>query len=269
LSEAQLKLVNDASVKACDAADGLKDGLIADPRSCAWKPATLLCKPGQTPGATCLSGPQVRALNTAYDGIRAPGGEWVAFPMSRGGEAGWSRFVRTGNAPDVTGGGGMIGLKPLLFGDRAIDVTKMKVADVGIARSSAFAREYEATDPDLRAFVASGGKLILWHGESDPGPSPVGTADYHRAVAKRVPRADTSVRLFMAPGVEHCAGGPGADRLETIGALERWVEEGRAPDTVIATRADGTLTRPLCPFPKQARYAGAGDPNQPASWSCR
>lgn len=268
-SEAQLKLVNDATVKACDTADGLKDGLIGNPRSCAWKPATLLCKPGQKAGATCLSAPQVRALNTAYNGIKAPNGSWAAFPMSRGGEAGWSRFVRTGTAPDATGGGGIVGLKPLLFGNRTIDVTKMTPADVRVARSSAFAREYEAADPDLRAFVAGGGKLILWHGENDPGPSPVGTADYYQAVAKRVPQADGSVRLFMAPGVEHCAGGPGADRLETIGALERWVEQGEAPETIIATRADGTLTRSLCPFPRQAYYSGGGDPNQPASWSCR
>jgi feruloyl esterase len=268
-SEAQLKLVNDASVKACDAADGLKDGLIGDPRSCTWKPATLLCKPGQKAGATCLSAPQVRALNTAYDGVKAPNGSWAAFPMSRGGEAGWSRFVRTGNAPDATGGGGMVGLKPLLFGNRAIDITKMTPRDVTLARSTPFAREYEAADPDLRAFVAGGGKLILWHGENDPGPSPVGTADYYRAVSARVPQADQSVRLFMAPGVEHCRGGPGADMLETIGALERWVEQGQAPETIVATRADGSLTRSLCPFPKQAHYSGAGDPNQPTSWSCR
>jgi feruloyl esterase len=266
---AQLKLVNDASVKACDMSDGLKDGLIGNPRSCTWKPETLLCKPGQKAGASCLTPPQVRALNTAYEGIKAPDGRWAAFPMSRGGEAGWSGFVRTGTAPDATGGGGIVGLKPLLFGNRNIDVTKMTPADVTIARSSAFAREYEAADPDLRAFVAGGGKLILWHGENDPGPSPVGTADYHQAVARRVPQADQSVRLFMAPGVEHCRGGPGADMPETIAALERWVEQGQAPETVIATRADGTLTRPLCPFPKTAHYSGAGDPNQPASWSCR
>lgn len=267
-SQGQLRLVNDASVKACDMDDGLKDGLIGNPRSCTWKPETLLCKPGQKAGATCLTPPQVRALNTAYNGIKAPDGSWAAFPMSRGGEAGWSAFVRTGTAPDVTGGGGIVGLKPLLFGNRTIDVTKMTPADVTIARSSAFAREYEAVDPDLRAFVAAGGKLILWHGENDPGPSPVGTADYHQAVAKRVPQAEQSVRLFMAPGVEHCRGGPGADMPETIAALERWVEQGQAPDTIIATRADGTLTRPLCPFPRTAHYSG-GDPNQPASWSCR
>ena len=76
------------------------------------------------------------------------------------------------------------------------------------------------------------------------------------------------VRLFLDPGVEHCRGGPGADQPETLGALERWVEHGQAPATLIATRADGTVTRPLCPFPAQARYDGHGDPNQPASFSC-
>ncbi len=269
LSQAQLDRVAAAAVNACDAADGLKDGLIAEPRSCTWKHATLLCKPGQDKDS-CLSPAQVKALNTAYDGIRAPDGAWAAFPMNRGGESGWSRFVRTGTAPDATGGGGMIGLKPLIFGDAPVDFAAFRAdRDVKTARTSAFAKAYEATDPNLRPFVARGGKLILWHGQSDPGPSPVGTADYYRAVVKAVPNAAQSVRLFMAPGVEHCGGGPGADRPETIAALEQWVEHGRAPDTVIAARADGSLTRPLCPFPRQARYAGQGDPNQPGSYSCK
>jgi feruloyl esterase len=270
LSEAQLQLVQTAALNACDATDGLKDGIIANPRSCTWKPVVLQCKAGQKAGASCLAPAQVRALNTAYNGIRTPDGQWAAFPMSRGGEAGWSRFVRTGTAPDATGGGGMIGLKPLLFGSRPIDVAKLRAdRDVAVARSSAFAKEYEATDPDLRAFVASGGKLILWHGESDPGPSPVGTIDYYKAVEARVPQAGQSVRLFLAPGVEHCRGGPGADMPETIAALERWVEEGQAPDTIIATRADGKMTRPLCAYPKQALYSGKGDTNDPASFACR
>lgn len=268
-TQAQLQLVNDAAVKACDMDDGLKDGLIAEPRSCGWKAATLQCKPGQAAGASCLGPAQVKALDTVYNGIRTPKGGWAAFPMNRGGEAGWAMFVRTGNAPDATGGGGMVGLTPLLFGNRKIDVTKLTVGDVAVARSSAFAKEYEAVDPDLRRFVASGGKLILWHGQSDPGPSPVGTADYYKAVGAKVPQADDSVRLFMAPGVGHCRGGPGADMPDTITALESWVEQGRAPATLISTRADGTLTRPFCPYPKQAHYAGTGDPNQPASWQCR
>jgi feruloyl esterase len=268
-TDAQLAMVGKAAVASCDASDGLKDGLITDPQSCKWNPAVLMCKAGKA-GGDCLSGAQVKALNTAYDGIRAPDGSWAAFPMSRGGEAGWSRFVRTGTAPDITGGGGMITLKPLLFGDRLVDMNKLRAdRDVAVARSSAFAKTYEATDPDLRAFIAHGGKLILWHGQSDPGPSPVGTADYYKAVERTVPQAKEAVRLFFAPGVEHCGGGPGADQPDTLTALEQWIEQGQAPRTILATRADGSLTRPLCPFPAKAHYAGSGDPNQPAAYSCR
>ena len=266
-TQEQLEMVRDAAVKACDAADGLKDNLIGNPRACTWKPSALLCKPGQA--ASCLSPAQVTALNTAYNGIRAKDGQWAAFPMSRGGEAGWSLFIATGNKPDATGGGGMVGLKPLLFGDKPLDPATFDAdRDVTTARTSAFAKAYEATDPDLREFVAHGGKLILWHGENDPGPSPVGTEDYYKKVSQAVPQASKSVRLFMAPGVEHCGGGPGADRPETIAALEQWVEQGKPPETIIATRADGKLTRPLCAWPARARYKG-GDPNQPASYSCK
>ena len=136
-------------------------------------------------------------------------------------------------------------------------------------RDSEFAAMYEADDPDLSAFFGRGGKLLLWHGESDPGPSPVGTIDYAERVAKAVPElAGDSMRLFLAPGVGHCAGGPGADQVDTLAALDQWLASGTAPDRLIATRLDGSMTRPLCAWPQVARYRGEGDANAPASYEC-
>ena len=268
-SPAQLKLVQDAAVKTCDAKDGLKDGLIANPASCGFRPETLACRPNQDVD-TCLAPAQIAAINRLYAGVKAPDGSWAAFPLMRGGEGGWTRFIATKGGVDATNGGGMIGLKPQIFGDRDIDLTKITPAQAMQARSGAFAKTYEATNPDLVAFVKHGGRLILWHGESDPGPSPIGTSDYYRAVQRRSAGSSaTGVRLFMAPGVEHCGGGPGADRPDTLAALESWVEKGQAPQTVITTRLDGKLTRPLCPYPSVAVYKGSGDANAPQSYRCK
>jgi feruloyl esterase len=264
---ADLQLAQTASLVACDADDGLKDGLINDPRQCRWDPAELQCSGAKT--ASCLSAPQVTALRTAYNGIRAPDGEWAMLPLMRGGEASWAAFVGTaGSGPDVTNGGGLGGLLPLIFRDRQVSLATMTLQDVQQVRRSDFARMYEAKDPDLSPYFRNGGKLLLWHGESDPGPSPVATNDYARAVMKAAPAARDQMRYFLYPGVGHCAGGPGADQVALLDALESWDETGRAPEILIGTKADRSLTRPHCAWPNVARYRGAGAPNEPASWQC-
>jgi feruloyl esterase len=263
---ADLQLAQDGALKACDAHDGLADGLINDPRQCNWDPAEIQCMGDKRD--TCLSPGQVTALRTAYEGIRAPDGEWAMLPMSRGGEAGWAAFVGTSGAPDATNGGGLGGLWPLIFGNRPVDLPGMTLADVQQVRSSEFAQWYEARNPNLSAFFRSGGKLLLWHGESDPGPSPVATNEYFRSVLAVAPAASSQARYFLYPGVGHCAGGPGADQVRVLDALEAWDETGQAPDILIGTKANGSLTRPHCAWPNVARYRGSGDANDPASWQC-
>jgi len=267
---ALLKLVNDSVLKACDAKDGLADGLIAQPRACGWKPAVLACKPGQK-ADTCLSKAQVSALETMYAGVRAPDGSWAQLPLSKGGETLWGMFINvSGGGTTQSTGGGMPGLTKLLFGERQVDFSRLDPnKDVPEARASAFAKMYEATNPDLSAFFARGGRLILWHGESDPGPSPVGTLDYARAVAKADAKgAAEHLRTYILPGVGHCRGGPGADLVDWLGALDGWVDKGQAPGTLVATRDDKSKTRPVCVWPQVAHYSGKGDANDPASWRC-
>ncbi|MPT47911.1 MAG: tannase/feruloyl esterase family alpha/beta hydrolase [Sphingobium sp.] len=268
LDASHLKLVNNAVLAACDAKDGVTDGIIASPRQCAWDPSVLSCKAGQTDG--CLSAPQIKALRIAYDGIRAPDGSWAQTPLSRGGELGWPVFIAVqGSGADVSKGGGMPGLSRPLFGVDGFDYGKLDPAkDVLRARSSAFAKTYEAINPDLSPFFARGGKLLMWHGESDPGPAPIGTIDYVEAVHKNTPAASGNLRMFLAPGVEHCRGGPGTDQIDVLSALDHWVSSGTAPETLVATRADGKMTRPLCVWPLIARYQGKGDVNDPAHYSC-
>jgi len=262
-----LKLAQDSALAQCDANDGLKDGLINDPRSCHWDPATVQCSGTKT--ASCLAAPQVTALKSLYDGIKSPDGQWAMWPISRGGETGWSFFIGTNGKPDTTGGGGLLGLKPLIFPDREVDWAHFSaVTDAPVVRSSAFARMYEAKDPNLAKFFARGGKLLVWHGESDPGPSPTGTLDYATQLMAQNPRAAQQFRVFLAPGVGHCGGGPGADVLPLAETIDAWVHTGTAPESVVASKRDKSLTRLDCAWPKVAHYAGGGDPNVPSNWKC-
>jgi feruloyl esterase len=263
-----LSLANKSALAACDADDGLKDGLINNPRQCSWDPKTIECSGAKN--ATCLAPAQVTALRAAYDGVKDPDGEWAMLPMSRGGELGWGAFIATdGSGVDPSGGGGLRGLLPLIFGETQPDLATFTLANVQTVRGSPFAQMYEAKNPDLAKFFGNGGKLLVWHGESDQGPSPVGTEDYVRAVQAKSPAAADSLRYFALPGVGHCRGGNGADQTELLDALDRWAETGTAPETLLGTRADGTVSRPLCAWPKVAHYKGKGNPNQPANWECK
>lgn len=268
-STEDLQLVQSSALAACDANDGLEDGLINNPRTCDWQPAALQCEGDKT--ASCLSAPQVTALNAAYDGARASDGSWSMFPMSRGGEAGWAFFVGTdGAGNDATGGGGLANLAPLFFGQQQVDFGAFSDSNYLAVRNSEFAELYEAKNPDLSEFFANGGRLMLWHGESDPGPSPIGSTDYALAVAAQNPAAADQFRYYTLPGVGHCAGGPGADLVDYVAAMDDWVDSGEAPERLIGTKADGSITRPHCAWPNVARFEGDvdTDANDPDNWMC-
>jgi len=264
-SPADLQLAQTAALNACDAQDGLTDGLINDPRQCSWNPAELQCTGAKT--ASCLSPAQVTALQTVHEGTRAPDGQWAMLPLNRGGEAAWSPFVGTGGTGSDMSYTALGTLFPLALG-RAVDLSAFSLADIQALRATPFAEMYEADDTDLQPFFARGGKLLLWHGENDPGPSPVGTSDYARAVLSSAPAASQSLRYFLYPGVGHCAGGPGAHQVDVLDALDRWVESGEAPDRLVGSNPQSGITRPHCAWPNVARYSGSGNADDPGSWQC-
>jgi feruloyl esterase len=268
-TEDQLKLVNDAVLKACDASDGAKDGIITDPRACKWDPAELQCKAGQS--GQCLTAGQAEALRTVYAGVRRGDGGVAAWPIARGGEVGWSRFMQTGKGnADSTNGGGLGGLRGPLLGDPNFDMSKFSAkTDVSKVLGSQFGKAYDADDPKISAFLAHGGKLIVWHGWSDPGPSPVGTIAYYDAVKAATPAAGTGVRLFLLPGVYHCGGGPGPDQVDWLAALDGWVSTGQPPQSLVATKRNAKISRPICAFPAKSYYKGSGDPEDAANFACR
>jgi feruloyl esterase len=271
LSDGQVKTITAAVLDACDALDGVKDGLITDPRACKWDPSAIQCKPGQAASDACLSPEQAGALRRAYADVRGSDGKVVVYGLSRGGEPGWGVFVATKPGPAPTGASAAGGnpLNAYIYGDANYDEAKFNpVTDTAKVRSSAFAKEYESDDPDIRPFLAKGGKLILWHGLSDPGPSPYATIAYYDAV-KTIAGADAAVRLFAAPGVGHCGGGTGAASFDTLAAMDDWIATGAAPEVIAASNPQKGFTRPLCAWPALPFYKGEGDPNAAASFACR
>jgi feruloyl esterase len=283
LSTAQLKHLNEAALKACDGRDGLVDGVVTDPRACNFDPTPLQCAAGQKDG-TCLSPAQVKAVHALYSATKTASGETVSYGLTRGSEAGWARFVSATAPPTredfLTGapGAGLGGLRPLVFGDANFDLPNFNPdRDYRTVRNSAFAAGYEAKNPDISPFVNRGGKLLLWHGMDDPGPSVLATIEYYEQMkAATTPKLsatagslDSNARFFVLPGVYHCRGGPGADDFDAVAALDQWVEQGQLPAMTASRAGEPAFTRPVCQYPTLPRYNGKGDPNLAASFHCK
>jgi feruloyl esterase len=279
LTSAQLNRLHQAMLEACDMDDGVKDGIVTESQTCKFDPAVLQCS-ASVADEHCLSPEQVAGVRTAYAGQRTSRGEIAAYPLTHGSEPEWDRFIggpespTTRLRPRTPQDGGLSGFRAVIFGDPNYDLSRFDAErDLTKMRASAFANAFEADDPDISAFVKRGGKLLLWHGADDPGPSAAATIDYYKEVLRttgpKVPSLTSSVRLFIAPGVFHCRRGPGPDQFNLLDALDRWVEKGVAPATIIATKQDSPLSRPLCPYPALPRYGSSGDPNAASSYACR
>ncbi|HEY4029794.1 MAG TPA: tannase/feruloyl esterase family alpha/beta hydrolase [Caulobacteraceae bacterium] len=277
---ADLTLVNDAVLKDCDALDGVKDGIVGDPSACHFDPAVLKCKPGQAAGS-CLVDAQVVALQHLYGEHKGSDGVVDIYPYSRGSETFWPTFQNTIADPAAAAKARDLDLRAMMFGDPNFSFAAFDPSrDSPKARGSNYAEMYEADDPDLKPFLGKGGKLILWHGLYDQGPSPGGTVAYDermRAATGSLAASDT--RMFLAPGVLHCQGGPGPSQIDWLGAMDGWIKGGKAPEKVTArTPAGGPpgappparlMVRPVCAYPAKARWDGKGDPNVEASFACR
>ncbi len=266
---AKYPLIHRAAMAACDATDGLKDGLISDPARCRFDPAVLLCKEGD--GADCLTAPQVEAARKVYGPGRNPRTGRELFPaLAPGSELGWTVM---GGGPEPYG--------PILDQARYVVFQDpnwdWRTFDFDKDNDRFERPEYlimNATDPHIDKFLARGGKLLLYHGWADQNVSPYASVQSFRKVQDTLGAAkiDSSVRLFMAPGMAHCGGGEGPNAFDKIGVLDRWVEEGRAPASIIASHSSGgkvDRTRPLCPYPQVAQYSGSGSIDDAANFVCK
>ena len=263
-------LVHQAALDACDALDGVKDGLIEDPTRCHFDPRVLLCKGAD--GPSCLTAPQVEAARNMYAPGRNPrtGAELFA-SLVPGTELGWGVL---GSGPDPSANI-FDHFKYVVYKDPTWDWRTFDF-DTGIARAEQPDNAVmNATDPNLSAFFAHNGKLLLYHGWSDTNVATLNTLKYYKTVVDTMGGAAKTmdhIRLFLEPGMGHCGGGEGPNVFDKVGTLERWVEQGKAPEKIVASHSkDGKVdrTRPLCPYPEVARYKGTGSIDDAASFACQ
>ena len=263
-------LLHRAVLDACDALDGVKDGLIEDPTRCHFDPQVLECRGAE--GAACLTAPQVEAAKKIYAGAKNPRtGEQIFPGMSLGSELGWKGQAGGPKPMEIPNSY----FRNLVFKNPAWDFRTLNF-DGDVAEADrlhgAILNSY---DPDLKAFEALGGKLIMYHGWSDPVIVPLESVNYYNSVVATMGGADKTekfVRLFtVVPGMGHCANGEGPSTFDKVGPLEQWVEHGVAPEKIIASkgsRGPARMTRPLCPYPTVARWKGSGSTTDAANFVC-
>jgi hypothetical protein len=277
LGPPQIALIHKAVISDCDGLDGLKDGQIADPRVCRFRAESLICKPGQE-ASTCLTAEQAAVADRVYAPVRDPKTHALIYPgMAPGSEEQWPIVILSPWTIGLDNFGLAHGdpkWDPYSF-DPSADLARAEAWDPGIA----------ATNPDLSAFKARGGKLIQFHGWADALIPTENSINYYESVAERLGGAQQTegfYRLYLVPAMGHCGGAYGVD---WITALEQWVEGGRAPDEVMGKRlaparfgppAPGPAaptadlgSRPICAYPRMAVYKGSGAAGDPTSFACR
>jgi feruloyl esterase len=277
-AEKKIAAVQQALTASCDELDGLKDGLVADPRKCRFDPAALVCKGPESD--RCLTPPQVAVFRKLYSGPRNSKNEQVTagFPPGAENDPGGS-ILCIGCMASAAHRASIFfeGIMDSRFSVQTFNFD----SDVRALEATDEAKIGNATEPNLKAFNGRGGKLIIVHGWSDGTDSAIATLKYYDMVVSTmgINAVKDFLRLYMAPGMQHGGGGPGPNRFREamMAALETWVEEGVAPGPVIATkyRIDGNQssgiarTRPLCPYPQEAIYEGSGSVDDAANFSCK
>lgn len=308
LTADKLPMLHAAALAECDAKDGLKDGQIDDPRRCNFDPGVLECKAGVVDTSHCLTKAQVATVRKLYAGPHDDQGHrFVVGTVQVGSELNWKDVFVPEQATDPIPSAEMAmgSVRNLVFETNppaSTQVVDFKFDTATFDRLKPLHGLYDATNPDIKAFVNHGGKLILWHGWADPHISPLNTIAYYDAVQKQLGQATTqSVRLFLFPGMGHCFGGDGPSQFDVLTPLMQWVESHQAPEKMVAGRpstqammgppsappigshgpkngmpagglagvrgrqdsdVEPTLpvnrTRPIFPYPLEARYTGQG-----------
>jgi Tannase and feruloyl esterase len=261
-------VIQKAVLNACDASDGVKDGVLENPTRCKFDPNAILCKGAD--GPDCLTSAQVETARKIYSPAVNPRTKERIFPgFEPGSEKGWG-FAASAQPPQLT----LTGLRNRVFKDPNWDYKTFNF-DSDVALLDRESQAVNAMEPNLRPFFSHGGKLLQYHGWNDNLIAPENSVNYYNSVADTLggaSKVNDSYRLFMVPGMAHCRGGDGTDRFDVISAMEQWVEKGKAPDSIIAKRYAGDQvdrTRPLCPYPQVAVYQGSGSTDDAASFACK
>jgi feruloyl esterase len=257
-------VIHKAVLEACDAADGVKDGLIEDPTRCHFDPKTIECKAGDEP--TCLTPGQVAAAKRMYTvptnpRTNAP----VFFNVEPGSELGWSMLAR-GPEPFSAA---TDQFRYVVFKNPEWDWHTLNLdSDVALA-DKIDDDTINAINPNIKPFLDHGGKLLMYHGWADPGVPPLASVSYYKTAVDTLggeAKMSGSIRLFMVPGMGHCGGGEGPNTFDMMSAMTAWRENGRTPERIIASRAG--RTRPLCAYPQVAKYKGSGSIDDADNFVC-
>ena len=259
-----LTLLHKAVVDACDGNDGAKDGVLENPQACRFDPQVLACSAGAAPGASCLTPAQVEAARAVYGGAKNGKGQTIFPGLERGSEGGWTP-APVGYAVDV--------YKYVVHKDPSWNPATLAPDNHDALKARPEVKLLDASNPDLSRFFGSNGKLLMYHGWSDPGIPARATVNYYEAVRDKTGRAaGEALRLFMVPGMGHCGGGDGVTSFDFVSELDKWVTTGKPPASMPASRVQAgrvERTRPLCAYPQYAVYKGTGDLNDAASFECR
>ena len=267
---AKYAAINAAVLQACDATDGVKDGVLENPRACKFDPAVLACKAG-VDDASCLTPPQIETVRAMYADSINPKTKRAITGLAPGSETAWTDLGWTAPARS----NGLEYFRFIVYKDPQWDPKNFNFeADVVRGEETAGAL-VNALDTNLKPFFDRGGRLIQYHGWNDAQISPRNSTQYYeRAVQANggAARVQQNYRLFMVPGMNHCQGGVGTSTFDMLGALEQWVEKGQAPAQIAASRVSGgktERTRPLCPYPQVATYKGTGSTDDAANFVCK
>ncbi len=259
-------MIHEAVLQACDALDGVKDGVLENPTKCTFDPQVLACRQGDSP--SCLTAPQVESAKAMLSPVKNPATGAVLFEghLWPGAELEWDTI----GGPEPLNNA-VTALKNIAF-NSAWNPAQFNVASEMDAVVRSDNGLLASDNANLKPFFDRGGKLLMWHGWADPQVTPQNSTIYFNNVLTTVgQQAENSIALFMLPGVYHCQGGPGPDRFDRMATIEQWVEQGRKPARIVASRVrDGKVerTRPLCPFGQVARWNGTGSTNDEASFAC-
>ena len=259
--------IHEAALQACDALDGVKDGVIDSPNRCTFDPKVLACSGADSPA--CLTAAQVETARAMYAPVKEPKtGATLSFPMLHpGSELGWATLA--GPQPY---GIALEAFRYVVFNDPAWDPASFNPSS-DISRLEHRASGLSPPSPNLKPFFSRGGKLLLYHGWSDQQVAPLNSITYFDDVLKASGKsaAGKSIALYLVPGMGHCQGGPGTDSFDKVAAAEEWVRTGSAPAQIIAShRTSGTTdrTRPLCQYPLVAKYKGSGNTDDASNFAC-
>jgi len=270
LGQAQRQLLHAAVVESCDLHDGVKDGVLENPKKCTFDPGALQCKGSEE--SSCLTAAQVETARMIYAGAVNPKTKRAINGLARGSELGWTDLGWTASARAT----GLDQFRFLVFGDPSWTIQKFNWDSDIVQAEERDNNTLNALDPNLEPFISRGGKLIQYHGWSDPQISPAGTTQYYERVVQALGgrnKVHDSYRLYMAPGMGHCSGGEGPNTFDMVTAIERWVEAGTAPNQIPAsiTRPSPVLnrSRPLCPYPEVAVYKGNGSTDEGGNFACQ